>query len=116
MNETADIVKPCLEYLQLNPWVAWAERINTGTLKSRGTGKPVSFGFVGCSDIIGQMTAGHFLAVECKQKGKEPTDEQREFLEDVESNGGISLVAESVEDLQKKFMFLITGGITQEEV
>lgn len=57
-----------------------------------GVGNP------GGSDLIGWTSAGRFLAIEVKRPGKNPTKEQRDFLDAVTLAGGIAGVARSVED------------------
>lgn len=53
----------------------------------------------GVSDVIG-IWKNRFLAIECKIKGKYPTKEQKEFLKDVNENGGIGILAYKLEDVQ----------------
>lgn len=96
-----------LRYLAYDPRVAWAHRFNTGAVKipqtdangrSRGH-RFVQFAFKGCSDILGQLVTGHFLAVEVKRPSTKPTPEQAAFLECVDRHGGLAVVARSVEDV-----------------
>ena len=91
------VQRAVLTSLKLNPRVAWCERMNTGALTVGD--RFVKFGFVGCSDIIGQMTDGRFLAVECKRAGGRLTDHQRAFLTRVAQAGGVAVVARSVDDV-----------------
>ena len=85
-----------LQFLALHQKVAWAARMNTGALKIDK--RLVRFGFAGCSDIIGQMKDGRFLAIECKTKSGKMTDAQREFLLLVYCHRGVAGIARSVED------------------
>lgn len=74
-------------------------RNNTGKLQDK-TGRWVSYGLcVGSSDLIG-MYKGRFLAIEVKQKGKQPTVEQQQFIDFVNKNGGIAFVCDDVKNLQ----------------
>jgi len=59
----------------------------------------VRFGFKGCADIIGQLVTGHFLAVECKRPGEQPTADQTGFIDRVRKAGGVAFVAWSVDDV-----------------
>lgn len=68
-------------------------------LKSRKQ-RFVQFAFPGCSDILGQLTTGHFLAVEVKRPSTKATKEQAEFLAQVDAAGGLALIARSVDDVQ----------------
>ena len=91
----ADVQRAVLAYLGLHPKVAMVWRSNTGTLPVGE--RYVSFGFKGCSDLIGMLTDGRFLAVEVKREGKEPTDEQRNFLKNVLDNKGVALWCDSLD-------------------
>jgi len=52
----------------------------------------------GVADIIG-IYNGKFLAIEVKTKKGKLSDHQRTFLQAVEDEGGIAIVARSVEDV-----------------
>ena len=91
-----------LRYLAVSPRVAWAQRINTGAVKIQAPGgkdRFVRYGFPGCSDIIGQLTDGRFLAVEVKSHSGRATDAQEAFLALVATHGGVAVLARSVDDL-----------------
>lgn len=79
----------CLKYLRTHPYVGWAQRLNVGGFYDK-RGQYVRVGFVGCSDIIGQLKDGRFLAFEVKRKGKKPTDAQDAFLHDVRYYRGVA--------------------------
>lgn len=107
-----DVLRAVLAALKAHPRVAWAVRLNSGMAMLPGKGgkpQPVRFGFSGCPDIIGQVTAsvyadiarGLFLAVEVKRPGKKPTLEQAAFLLRVREAGGVGFVATGVEDVWK---------------
>jgi len=104
-NEVQDNV---LDALERHPLVAWRERMNTGMaeMKNRkqkqdpeAKGRMVKFAFTGCSDILGQLNDGRFLAVEVKRLNNDPTDEQSTFLERVNAHGGFAFVARGVDDV-----------------
>lgn len=97
-----DIQAACLECLAVHPAVAWAHRFNTGVARyedASGDDRIVRFAFKGCSDILGQMKDGRFLAVECKRIGEHPTPEQTAFLLQVHRANGLAFVARSVDDV-----------------
>ena len=80
-----------LRALKHHPAVAWAERQNTGAAK---VGKRfIRFGWRGCSDILGQLRDGRFLAVEVKAPKGRLRPEQAVFLERVRAAGGLAFVA-----------------------
>ena len=101
MISESQIQKSILQLLNSHPSVAWAHRMNTGAAKYKGKNKDyfVKFAFKGCSDIIGQMKTGHFLAIEVKREGGKATREQKVFIDNVKENGGLSCIAYSVDDV-----------------
>ena len=82
--------------------MAWAARMNTGAIPVGN--RLFRAGFVGCSDIIGQMKDGRFLAIEVKRPGKGATPEQYAFLSRVNANDGFAFVARSVDDCAVEFL------------
>lgn len=96
-----DLVREILLWCSYEPRVAWAARVNTGA-HAIGEGKRrrfVRYGFVGCSDIIGQMVDGRFLAIEVKMGRNKPTQDQRAFLGNVDRHNGIAILAYSIDDV-----------------
>ena len=92
-----DVLRAVLHLLRVHPLVAWASRINSGAVEN-ANGQFVRFNQIaGCSDIIGQMKTGHFLAVECKRPGQKPTEPQMLFLRQVQQYGGCAGWCDSVE-------------------
>lgn len=94
-----EVLRGCLEYLRIHGVFAW--RNNTGAIK---IGKRfIRYGTPGSSDILGIMPDGRFLAVECKrEKGGRLSELQKAFLTAIKINGGVSIVARSVEELKKE--------------
>lgn len=101
-SETATVVKPCLDWLQLYGIMAW--RNNTGAMEGEHKGKRwyVKFGRPGISDIAGILPDGRALYIECKLPGKEPTDDQQAFLDEVNATNAVGLVVHSLEELVRK--------------
>ena len=94
------IVSACLELLRFRG--VFAYRQNQGAMKKRDhTGeRTIRFTSInGVSDIIGVLTDGRFLAVECKRPGNVPTEEQKAFLDAVRRRGGVALIVYDVDDL-----------------
>jgi len=73
-------------------------RNNSGALKDE-TKRPVFFGKVGSSDILGLLPGGRFICVECKSKKGKLSEKQKDFLAEVERLGGLAIVARSVDDV-----------------
>ena len=77
--------------------VAWIHRQNTGSLR---VGKRfIRFGWPGCSDILGQLRDGRFLACEVKSPTGKPTPEQSAFISQINSNGGLAFIARNCADV-----------------
>lgn len=103
--EESAVLKGCLEYLRLRGIYCW--RNNTGAVKNGN--RFIRFGFPGSSDILGILPDGRFLAVECKRgKGGVVSELQKEFLHNIEENGGVAVVATSVEILAEKINVYLT--------
>ena len=98
MTEEGAVVKVCLEYLNIYGAYVW--RNNTGCLKDK-TERPVFFGKPGSSDILGVLPGGRFIAVECKSKKGKLSENQKDFLAEIERLGGLAIVARSVDDVIK---------------
>jgi hypothetical protein len=99
------VKKDCLEYLKLMGFkLYW--RQNTGGAKyttKAGKNHFVRFGFRGISDILAVLPPnGRFLAVETKRIDNDASDDQRDFMRDVEGVGGIAVLAYSVDDLDAR--------------
>jgi hypothetical protein len=99
----ADVLRAVLSALAMHPRVAWAHRMQTGAgkllRKGGSTSQFLRFGFPGCPDVLGQLRDGRILAVETKRPSGQPTPEQTAFLACVQANGGLALVARSVDDV-----------------
>lgn len=108
LSET-QIQKKVLAYAEQHVKIAWVERINSGAFKTT-RGRWMFFGFKGCSDIIGQLIDGRFLAVEVKRPGEEPTDDQYKFLDKVVLNGGCSVIATCPEDVRDTILEIYPHG------
>lgn len=83
--------------LRANPLVAWAERQNTGS--ARIGGRFIRFGWPGCSDVLGQLRDGRFLAVEVKSPTGKLRPEQSLFLERINGAGGVGFMARDLHDV-----------------
>ena len=94
MTET-EIQKEILETLNKLEGV----KLRRNSVGSNGRYK---FGLgAGTSDLIGWYE-GCYFAVEVKVPGKTPTKEQQDFIDEVNTAGGIAYYADSVEMAMKK--------------
>jgi hypothetical protein len=96
-----DILSPVIQALNFHPKVAFAWRANSGGFKDEH-GQYVKINFTGCSDVLGMLKTGQFLACECKRMGKEPTPEQQSFLDQVNAGGGVGICVHSIAELYEK--------------
>ena len=69
-------------------------RNNTGAYKDGA--RYIRYGLAkGSSDLIGMTPCGRFLAVEVKQPGKKPTNDQINFINHVNSKNGVAFIGYS---------------------
>ena len=97
--EAAALVE-VLQTLRNHPAVAWCERQNSGA--HREAGRFIRYGWRGCSDVLGQLKDGRFLACEVKAKTGKLRPEQTTFLERVRNAGGVAIVARNAIDVIKE--------------
>lgn len=78
--------------------VAYAKVNTSGKVKGRA-GHWITLGnYPGLSDIDGMLKDGRHFAIEVKQPKKKPTAEQQEFIDLVNSYGGVAGVATDVNE------------------
>lgn len=96
----SSIQKAVLDYLALRK--IYAFRVNTqGVPLHDGSGKYRPAPQKGVADILAILKpSGRWLAVECKRPGAKLTDDQEEFLCNIHENGGVTVVAKSLEDIE----------------
>lgn len=112
------VKRAVIDLLQHHPSVAFAHRINTGSgylvaardwrrLHAGGlirsiTARFIRFAFPGCSDILGMLRGGRFIAIECKSSDGTLSPEQIVFLDLVTRHGGLAIVARSIDDVLRE--------------
>lgn len=100
------IQKQILDYLSYRPGKFW--RQNTGAFKGKYTSKRtgvtksrfVQFSISGAADITG-VKDGRRIEIEVKRPKKDQSPEQIAFQELIESQGGLYVLARSLEDVRK---------------
>jgi hypothetical protein len=116
MNETRDVVKPCLEVLSQMGFiviqskmtfieaaellelddtyrgVVWRQNVGAVATNYRGKRSFTKFGVSGLADIMGIMRDGRLLAIECKTGKNVRTPLQEAFAEVVNDCGGVYLL------------------------
>jgi hypothetical protein len=93
-----DIQKAILDYLRIKKFVVFKHH-STGSGIRDGKAFFFAYSEKGISDIIACSKTGRFIAIEVKKPGGKPSPEQLEFLERVNSNGGIGILAYSIDDV-----------------
>jgi len=97
----ADIIRAVDQWLALKRIPHW--RINSGALKTQ-RGQLVHFGAKGMADFYAIGAAGISIWIECKRpSGGVLSAAQREFLDCINRHGGIGIVVNSIESLEKQF-------------
>lgn len=96
------LTRHIIEYLTIIGCKAW--RNQSGALKVEGKGNArgryVRFGQKGSSDILAVMPPnGKLIAVEVKAGKDRLRPEQQAWLDEIESKGGIAIVAHSLDDV-----------------
>jgi hypothetical protein len=106
----ADVQRQVLALLKLRGILVW--RNNTGMLPGFGKGgktRPIKVGLgKGSADVIGLLSSGRFLAIECKRPGERPTAEQTAWLNAVNDRGAFACWVDRIETLQQALDLL--GG------
>lgn len=94
----SDVQTACLEYLRIRRIFHW--RQNSGAFRTQSGRWFKCCSIKGVSDILGVLPDGRFLAVECKsESGGRLSPEQKEFLSNINANGGLGVVVHSVDEL-----------------
>lgn len=93
-----ELIRKCLIWLKEQGIYAWSNK--TGCLFING--RPIRYGLPGSSDILGVISGGKILGVECKVKPDKPKPLQLRFAEQINDRGGVAIVVYSVEELADK--------------
>ncbi len=94
----SQVLTAVLALLRRHPAVAWVERMQVGAYETDE--RYIRYGFVGLSDVIGQMKDGRLLAVEVKrERGGRVSEAQQVFIDKVRAHGGVSGIVRSVDDV-----------------
>jgi hypothetical protein len=94
------VIRAVDQYLTIKHIPHW--RINTGCLKNEH-GRLVKFGSVGMSDFYAIGPGGISIWIECKRpEGGRLSAPQHEFLDEINRNGGIGIVVNSIDSLEEQ--------------
>lgn len=102
MIKESETLKTILQYLRYKKGFFW--RNNTGGIvaQTKERERFFRFGLKGSADIIGLKPGGQLVAIEVKALGKKQSPSQIEFQKSIESNGGLYVLAYSVDDVIKQ--------------
>lgn len=96
-----EIQNTICEYLSYNRKILFW-RQNTAALFREGRHFAMpKFSLTGIPDIIVIGEGGQFIGIEVKRPGGKQSDNQIEFQKKCEQSGGIYIIAERLEDVQK---------------
>ena len=75
---------------------------HTGVARSLDSQRIIKYGLQGSADIIGLISDGRFIAIECKTGSAKQSPKQVKFQLAVERFGGVYILAKSVDDFREK--------------
>lgn len=93
-----DIQRSIIDYLRLKGVLCWKN--STGGIYKKSTDSYIPSQSVGAPDIFA-LDEGTFYGIEVKRPGGKLSDKQSEFLRKIEENGGVAIVATSIDDVAK---------------
>src|SRR5258706_13576807 len=99
MQVEQSIQRAILELLRWRNIFCWKN--NTAGIYVRARNTYIPRHAPGVSDILGILKDGRFLAIEVKALKGKLSLHQELFLEEINSRGGLAIVARSVEDVEK---------------
>jgi hypothetical protein len=94
------IQKQILDYLRYRGIFCWKNTTTGIYVKSRNTW--ITNPSPGVSDILGCLPAGRLLAIEVKAQTGKVSPHQQQFLDEINSRGGLAFVARSVDEVQEQ--------------
>lgn len=92
-----EIQKSIMDYLEAKRVFCWKE--HSGGIMIDGGDRYMPIGLKGKSDILGILSGGRFLAIEVKRPSGKVRPEQQEFIDNINSRGGLAFVARSIDDV-----------------
>lgn len=92
------IQKAILEYLSYRPGFYYRQNTGAITLGDGNSRRFVRFGTRGAADITG-IKEGRRIEIEVKAPGRKQTKDQKEYQKKIEANGGLYVLAYSVDDV-----------------
>jgi hypothetical protein len=104
------LVQACLKLLSLLRIYSWRNNTGAAAVGTGGKARFIRFGKKGSADIFGVLPPdGRFLAVECKTETGRLSEDQEEFLDMINRNGGLGIVVRSIDELQEQVSRALNG-------
>lgn len=94
----SDIQRAILDFLAYRGFVAVKYHSTVGVARE-GRYVPIKTGVRGTSDILACAPDGRFWAIEVKRHGGKVTNEQREYLDRINTAGGVGIIACGIDDV-----------------
>lgn len=99
MNEKI-LQKAIIQYLRLKRCEVF--KVNSGGVYDKKFGGYRKNAYAGVADVIACSPEGRFIAIEVKGKNGKASEEQKEFLYQIERRGGIAILAYTLNDVIEK--------------
>jgi VRR-NUC domain len=99
-RELCKDIKRLLNYLKQQGVVSFYHRTTTGLFLQR-PGTFIQCGFKGLPDFIGMFTTGRFFCIEAKSPKGKTRPEQQIFIDQINLDGGLAIIARCLDDIIK---------------
>lgn len=98
-----DIENAILDYLTVCPGQFWRNNsVGVYDAAKKTFRRPSRYHRNGVSDILGILPCGTFVAIEVKTPKGRLSENQKQFLKDIQEYNGIAFVARSVDDVRER--------------
>ena len=99
----SNILKSVLEWLQWQGVFCWRNNSGNSFIQDKyGNTRMIKFGVAGSPDILCCLKGGLFCGIEIKCLKKQLTPDQLDFSLKVNKNGGLYILARSIEDVEEQ--------------
>lgn len=93
-----NIQKSIKDYLELKKYTV--VKFSSVGIYDRNSNSYIPQGRKGVSDLLCcQPKTGRFIAIEVKKPGNKPSEFQSDFINEIQSKGGLAFVAYSIDDV-----------------
>jgi hypothetical protein len=104
MGSENEIQNSIIEYLQWKKITCWRNQsIGVYDVKNKSFRRLPKYAISGVSDILGILPSGRFLAIEVKSKTGTLSQNQKDFIKNINDNKGLAFMARSIDDVEAIF-------------